>query len=200
MLTDVIHKQLGPSINIELSPNWGSNNLDHRQLIRENIKSQLSEYLNLPTLDLNNRPRLNTRNGTLSISHSKTLGGYVYSLTESLGLDIEQIQRINDRIVSRISTSEEFKIGLSNAELWTIKESSFKSISNSGIKPDIKTVSEIIINKKTPIKTDLIEFTNFTLSSASAKNNSMVEAKSLSFYSHQYAVQIAICNTRWLKL
>ncbi len=67
---------------------------------------------------------------SISISHCKILGGFIFSLklNISVGLDIEQIVRVKPGLIDRLSQVEEVQQAPVNALLWVAKEASFKCI------------------------------------------------------------------------
>ena len=77
----------------------------------------------------------------VSISHcsifdSKSLAGFVCSPKEensiaSIGLDIEQTNRVSKKSVARVSTSKEQNTSPTPSLLWTAKEASFKCFSQN---------------------------------------------------------------------
>ena len=70
---------------------------------------------------------------SISISHCKILGGFIFSLKPHIfiGLDIEQIVRVKPCLINRISQREEVQQAPTEALLWVAKEASFKCISPS---------------------------------------------------------------------
>ena len=67
---------------------------------------------------------------SISISHCKILGGFIFSLKPniSIGLDIEQVVRVRPGLINRISQIEEVQQAPTDALLWVAKEASFKCI------------------------------------------------------------------------
>ena len=68
----------------------------------------------------------------ISISHCPILGGFIFSFDKrlSLGLDVELVYRLTDKLLSRISTKDELKAAPGAAFLWAAKEASFKCASS----------------------------------------------------------------------
>lgn len=139
------NSQLYP--NFCTSEKWGSKNKDHRHLLRKELfnfcESQKLKVLN-DFLDLNIRPQI--ENGTISISHCESLGGFIVS-NHFVGLDIEDTSRLTDKLIDRISNKDEISnwnnILYSKNAIWPAKESSFKLFSNYSAECKIKTISEI---------------------------------------------------------
>ena len=69
---------------------------------------------------------------SLSISHCPYLGAFVivFDTKISIGLDMENIQRITKKCLYRIALKEEIVQSPSLALLWTAKEASFKCVSD----------------------------------------------------------------------
>lgn len=133
---------------MQFSPKYGSENPDHRNLIRTDLLHQFgeswSEQQKQIFLDLSEIPTL--PNGHVSISHTQNYGVWVYGATV-VGVDLEQTNKIQDKIVARISGQSELdhthSVATSFAPLWTAKESSFKALNRI---TDIKLLSQIEIN------------------------------------------------------
>ncbi|MBC6415534.1 MAG: hypothetical protein GDA46_03995 [Bdellovibrionales bacterium] len=73
----------------------------------------------------------------VSISHCPSLAGFVFVFQNnlkkkiSLGLDIEESHRISQKVISRVSQTQEQNSSPRPDFLWTAKESSFKCFSES---------------------------------------------------------------------
>ena len=77
-------------------------------------------------LDLNQRPK--TADWSFSISHSDKIGGYVQS-DQMIGLDIERSERVQKKVVERVSSELEMAEAPGTDYLWTAKEAVFKALS-----------------------------------------------------------------------
>lgn len=110
---------------IEIKPEWGSHVEDHRRLIREGLKSQYADVAVTDLLDLETPPKL--KEGFISISHARGLGGYAHS-SDWLGFDIETDARVRPELAARISTMEEFSAAPDAASLWCAKEAAYKAL------------------------------------------------------------------------
>ncbi len=92
----------------------------------------------------------------LSISHSGRFGVFAYSAeAPDLGIDIESVDRINLRIVDRVSSSDEVSLSPGLAYLWAAKESSFKALFSD----PPQTISEIRVEGWQRQDRDLHAFT-----------------------------------------
>ncbi len=90
---------------------------------------------------------------SISISHCNFLGAFLFVFDKklSIGFDIEQKNRITDKLVNRISLKTEIKQSPSPSILWVAKEASFKCFSGN---QDQFLLSHCLIShwKKTPIQ------------------------------------------------
>ncbi len=121
--------------------NWGSNNPNHRKLLRSYLAKEL---LNPTFLDLKKAKIV----PYISNSHTKMIGGYFKSNNNlTAGFDLEEQSRISEKLVARVSSKEEIHlIGNKYSHfIWPIKEAGFKAFSNI-----ISTLSEIEVFKVTP--------------------------------------------------
>lgn len=115
-----------------LNKKWGSENLEYRRLIRQFLSQNMSHHFSREQLvslsDLNQRPKAS--DGTISISHCKSLGGFSFSkLTH--GFDVEEMQRISQDILKRTCNEQELAEAPSPNYLWVAKEACFKAMSTS---------------------------------------------------------------------
>ena len=104
----------------------------HYSLIKSQKKDGISEELLKNLL----KPGESLKNAiaAISISHCPILGGFIFSFDKglSVGLDIELVYRLKDKLLSRISTKEEAREAPGPAFLWAAKEASFKCACSSG--------------------------------------------------------------------
>lgn len=107
---------------------FSSKNPMYRLNIRMGIveSNVLSKEENSKLLDLNQRPR--TTEWNFSISHSDKIGGYVQS-DQIIGLDIERSERVQKKVIQRVSSSVEMSEAPGTDYLWTAKEAVFKALS-----------------------------------------------------------------------
>jgi 4'-phosphopantetheinyl transferase EntD len=108
---------------------WGSQHLGSRAAIRGSLQSsQAWSAQDLPLIsDLSSPPR--PFQTSVSISHTHDMGGWL-SLPRpgQIGLDIEIVARIEDRIVDRVGSPQELTETPRKALLWGAKEAFFKAL------------------------------------------------------------------------
>lgn len=116
---------------------FGSQNPVNRLNIRLGIveSNLLTEAENKNILDLNQIPKSGSY--YFSISHSDVIGGYVQS-DRIIGLDIERTDRVQRRIIQRVSTEKEMAEAPGPDYLWTAKEAVFKALS-------LEVMSQVVI-------------------------------------------------------
>jgi 4'-phosphopantetheinyl transferase len=121
-------------LNLYLQSGFGSENKDHRTLIRSAIVQNHSDVLskfeiqNIQNLDL-----LPTSEKIFfSISHNQSLGGYSAADIQH-GFDIELKSRIKEAIILRVSTQTEIIESPDLKFLWCAKEAAFKALGNSDL-------------------------------------------------------------------
>lgn len=107
---------------------FSSKNPVHRLNIRMGIveSNVLTKEENEHLLDLNQRPK--SKDFYFSISHSDKVGGYIQS-DQILGMDIERSDRVQRRIIQRVSSEKEMAEAPGPDFLWTAKEAVFKALS-----------------------------------------------------------------------
>lgn len=116
---------------------FSSSNPVHRLNIRMGIVESnvlTKEETNI-LLDLSKRPKTNDWN--FSISHSDKIGGYIQS-DQILGMDIERSNRVQRRIIQRVSTEKEMAEAPGPDYLWTAKEAVFKALS-------LEVMSQVVV-------------------------------------------------------
>lgn len=111
--------------DLQLKPEWGSQAKDHRILIRQELLRRFRDQAATDLMNLEVIPRL--RDGFISISHAKGLGGFVHS-PDPVGLDIETTARVRPELAARVGTIEEFAAAPGPAALWCAKEAVYKSL------------------------------------------------------------------------
>jgi hypothetical protein len=103
---------------------------DHRQLLRQHLFDALSQaQLNPSTdlLDLKKRPEHPKLNISLSHGPEHSLLAWAPK-THHIGIDIEALDRLSDKIIERVSTSKEVAESPQGAYLWSAKEAAFKAL------------------------------------------------------------------------
>lgn len=99
-----------PDLQIFADKNWGSQNPEHRNLLRAKI-SEINPDLELHT----------------SLSHAHDLGVIVLS-SSPVGVDAELTARVTERPVARMSSPAEMQESPGFASLWCAKEAAFKAL------------------------------------------------------------------------
>lgn len=106
---------------------WGSQNTNHRMLIRKGLLEYLKRdhpaEIEDSIWDLESPPVLKSLK--VSISHCHGLGGFVVC-SRSIGFDVEEKSRLTPKLVERISNPAEMKLAPHHELLWTAKEAVFK--------------------------------------------------------------------------
>lgn len=98
------------------------------------------------------KPSLSNHKSNLSISHSRKMAGILLSNNELIGIDIEEISRPIEKVVSRFLSEKERLLidssGVEHGEIlsWCTKEAVFKAMNHSNV--DFST--QIIIEKIIP--------------------------------------------------
>lgn len=124
-------------MSLNLRHEWGSENADHRRAIREALLSQFGSDFGPEVLDLSVIPQ--TKNGFISIAHTRGLGGYIHD-KNWIGLDVELNERVTPETAARSASMEEFAAAPDAASLWCAKEAIFKCL-RYAIQP--KTIFEL---------------------------------------------------------
>jgi phosphopantetheinyl transferase (holo-ACP synthase) len=136
-----------PEVEVFVNPDWGSQAAEHRQKIRDAIEFQLKTHWQKEVAagelehlhDLNRYPVFKKIH--VSISHCLEMGGFVLSKMP-VGFDIELVERVQQKIVARVSKEAEMINAPSLAHLWAAKEAAFKAL-HSFRQPDV--ISELQI-------------------------------------------------------
>lgn len=183
---------LGDDFQIEFSPDYGSQNLAHRRLIRENIISKFGQdwspsekeiFLNLDRL-----PKM--LKNFVSISHTVDCGVWIVGPQE-VGIDLEQTSRISEKLVKRVCEESEIlsakKQVASYQALWTAKESAFKALYQSD---PVLVLSQIEI--LWPEKAELSKGVPFEVSHK--KINKKKPCKGFAILSDFHALSVTILN------
>ena len=106
-----------------ISADYGSalnSNADSGQEHRSNIRLSISQ---------NCWP--SPESGHVSISHTKGAGAVLFHPQYQVGVDLEISARVQDKIVSRVSSPQELALEISPSQLWVAKEASFKASRNN---------------------------------------------------------------------
>lgn len=162
---------------IELRSEWGSASPNHREKIYQQLALPQQEILS----------HLN-----LSVSHTLDVGGYLRvkfmpHQKGVVGFDVEQISRIQPRIVQRMQFDEaEFSKAVSAAALWTAKEAVFKSF--RGPKQPL-LLSDIQIS-------DWQQKSHFATFTGSSRNSEdKLKTKGLTFQQNQLQIALSVSET-----
>jgi hypothetical protein len=134
-----------PSLLLKTASEWGSDQNNHRSLIRQDVLAALKElgdtithYSQIMSLEIPPTSDL----ASISISHTEGLGGFALSpKTEILGLDIERKDRVRTEVITRVS--EDPTGAPSPTHQWSAMEASFKAISRHF---PIKVLSQIDVS------------------------------------------------------
>ncbi len=116
---------------LDLNSEFGSSQAQYREKIRDLLGSKYSSHFNRVQLaalsDLNVIPLASL--GFFSISHCQSVGGFSYS-SFAHGCDAEQIVRISNPVIMRISSDSERSAAPDIKFLWVAKEAAFKAHSH----------------------------------------------------------------------
>lgn len=127
-----IQKSVDSNLRLILDPSWNSKNAEYRKEIRECLATEFSAHFSREQLamlnDLNWLPQAS--DGYFSISHCRTMGGFIFSKFKC-GFDMEEMKRISQDILKRTSSAEELEAVPRTEFLWGAKESGFKALSES---------------------------------------------------------------------
>lgn len=143
---------------------FSSSNPVHRLNIRMGIveSNVLSKEENDLLLDLKQRPK--TKDWNFSISHSDKIGGYLQS-DQIIGMDIERSERVQRRIIQRVSTEKEMAEAPGPDYLWTAKEAVFKALS-------LEVMSQAVVGKWQPTTfVDTFKFSAIAPNGLTLKHN-----------------------------
>lgn len=109
---------------------WGSQNRDHRELIRQSISQNLTDLKNADQkalADLGTPPR--PHNWCVSISHALNCGGWMAVRRPSqIGWDVELKSRLRPELIERVCEPDELEAAPRVGLLWSAKESYFKAL------------------------------------------------------------------------
>lgn len=144
-----------PDLQIFMKPQWGSQNPQHRALIREELVDVFQ----------------NSRHRT-SISHCAGMG-IVVAAPGSVGVDVELSSRVEDRLVARVSSQEELSAAPSSPSLWCAKEACFKALRPYAQPPVISQIS-IGAWKKIDSQTETYGLLNSEAFKSPSKNRGVV--------------------------
>lgn len=148
-------QEIGAEISLYVSETINSHQPNYRNLIRiamaETLKKDYSESKNTQhLLDIEKLPI--HKNYAMSISHCKSLSGFVISPHfQSVGLDIENLERISLPVINRIASRQEQDRIPDKRFLFPMKEAAWKAISKA---KNLPTISHIEILNWQPDTTD----------------------------------------------
>lgn len=113
-----------------LNEDWNSSRQNYREQIRSFLEKEFSAHFSREQLvnlhNLNWVP--SCAEGSVSISHCTTMGGFTLSQFK-IGFDVEELKRISTDIVKRVSDPHELKVSPKPEFLWVAKEAAFKALS-----------------------------------------------------------------------
>ncbi len=140
-----LQKQI-PQLITSHNGQWNSLEPGYREIIRADLKQKIQSITPAASLneldDLKKPPR--PKDWSVSIAHCLTLGGWAaVPRPWRVGLDIEQLKRVSNAIVDRVSGNEERKLAPTVAALWGAKESAFKALEHE----QPKVIAQITIDQ-----------------------------------------------------
>lgn len=153
---EFLHQNFSKDIQVHFDPNWGSQNPQHRTLLKAQLNSALS-------------------NSQLysSISHCPGMGVFLTS-PHPVGVDVEVRHRVEPRVLARVSSPEELKAASTHpASLWCAKEAAFKALKNFN-QPSV--ISKISIGdwKNIDSQTETYRLLNSESHSAPSENRGVI--------------------------
>lgn len=101
-----------PHLEIFLKPEWGSNNPQHRSLLKAQLAQQTKSADSITYH---------------SISHCPAVGVLALS-SAPIGIDVEKSARVELKIIARVCSPQELLATPSPASLWCAKEAAFKAL------------------------------------------------------------------------
>jgi phosphopantetheinyl transferase (holo-ACP synthase) len=109
------------------SPEWVDSTAIRRSILGDNrIGGHLAK---LGSINWDSSPPTVDGIGGISISHSKLGGTLLLSLTrKSVGVDIEELGRLSEKVLNRVSSESERAAAPNSTFLWPAKEASFKAL------------------------------------------------------------------------
>lgn len=129
-----------PNLLSEFRPAFSSSAENGRLDLREAVGNRL-HLLREPALHDLSKPLLKLGPHFISLTHSKSIGGYL-GAPFPCGLDTEQMIRVQPKTVARISTEEEMGKAPHPAFLWAAKEAVFKAL-HAFQQPEVASQIEI---------------------------------------------------------
>ena len=146
-------------IEILLSKHLNSKSLNYRSRIRQVLLNHLSKKK--PSL-LNDISLLNLDHPpicpeyTISISHNRSASGFALGPSSvNVGFDLEEIARISEPLIKRISSKEEIAQTPHPKSLFSAKEATWKACSSAHLIP---TISNIQTSNWKELKNQWFEF------------------------------------------
>lgn len=133
------------SLRVFEKAEWGSLNPDHRIemrrfLLQHASTSEHSGKLEETLLDLNQIP-VQIGAKFCSLSHSMHQGMIAFC-ENPVGIDLEKSERVQPRVVARVSSEKELQRAPSASALWCAKEAAFKAL-RSYQQPEVLSQLEI---------------------------------------------------------
>lgn len=99
-----------PDLKIYTSPSWGSQHPQHREKMRQELDSIFTD-----------------KSLYTSVSHCPQVG-IVIAAPHPIGVDVENLARLKEATVARVSTPTEILAAPHIADLWCAKEACFKAL------------------------------------------------------------------------
>lgn len=145
-ITELIDQSFpGSQLRLFLDDKWGSDQPEYRTQIRKALVSEvfgdsdLTHEKALKFLDLNELPTHDEIQ--ISIAHCKGIGGWSQAHSKvSIGFDVEESARVDEKLVQRVSKAEELRSAPGSPYIWTAKEASFKALS---FLKNLRTMSQL---------------------------------------------------------
>jgi hypothetical protein len=141
-------RALTPEVRGAGELSWGARGKDHRSQIRESLRAELGVE------DLEESPP-RPADWSVSISHSRREGGWLaVPRPFRIGFDVEELSRIQPRIIERTCTPQEIAAAPNPAYLWSAKEAYYKALEHE--QPEAMT--QISIDRWSEIEPGIYEF------------------------------------------
>jgi hypothetical protein len=146
-LIQEIHKII-PSARGEGGAVWKSGAEEHRELIRESMRSSLGGG------GFNDSPP-RPKDWSVSISHCRSFGGWLaVPRPHRIGFDAEESSRVQVRIVERVCSRQEIAECPDPAYLWSAKEAYFKALEHE----QPQTITELTVRDWMPMGSGIFHF------------------------------------------
>lgn len=151
LLKTLRHLMKLDDLEIRIGPATENQRLDLRQQMVEFLKTKKIHFNKEGLLNLESIPTLD--NGDISLSHCKGFQGLIWSTRSAfVGFDIEDIGRISEAIVLRVSDASQLQTAPSHSLLWVAKEAAFKVFSKE---QGAKLLSDVRLDQWVPLEKGL---------------------------------------------